>query len=166
MILSLIVLTTHVVYIILNFHPDHLESWFYIFLKSYGFKLKMPHFECQSAWRKKRDQPLKFISAPSLCLLSTRPLRENCPLIWLFCWENDPACRYNDSRLFSAVNDTKLTSSFVSSDCFCFHLKKIPIVFCGIPLVGFLIPFTFIQMGSLISFLTFNFPGLQTGGLC
>lgn len=126
----------------------------------------MPRFWCQSAWSKKRDQPLRFISASSMCLLSTRPLRENCLLIWLFCWENDLACRNTDSRLFSAVNDTKFTSCFVSSGCFCFHLKKIPIFFCGIPLVGFLIPFAFVQMGSLISFLTFNLLRLQTGGLC
>lgn len=102
-----------------------------------------------------------------LCLLFVSPLNKasqrELSMIWLFCGENDPACRNTDSRLFSAINDTKLTSFFVSSDCFCFHLKKILIFFCGIPSVGFLIPFAFIQMGSLILFLTFN---LQTGGLC
>lgn len=157
---------THVVYFLINSSNFPFEFWFKKMFKKNKTLASNSRCHIFGARSKRRDQPLRFISASSLCLLSTRPLRQNCPLIWLFCGENDPACRNTDSRLFSAVNDTKLTSSFVSSDCFCFHLKKILIFFCGIPLVGFLIPFAFVQMGSLISFLTFNLPGLQTGGLC
>lgn len=143
-------------------------------IENLGFKknsnLRLPTqdatFFAPEGLEQKRDQPLRLISATSLCLLSRRPLRENCPLIWLFCGENDPACRNPDSCLFSAVNDTKLISSFVSPDCFCFYLNEIPVFFCGIPLVGFLILFAFDQMGSLISFLTFNLVALQTEGLC
>lgn len=46
------------------------------------------------------------------------------------------------------------------------RLFLILIFFCGIPLVGLLTPFAFVQMGSLISVLTFNILGLPTEGLC